>query len=272
MNKNILLYIALFLFCISAKAQRVGVNTLEPKVTLDIASNLDANMADGLMVPKITGSELKAKDNLYKETHDGMMLFVTSPLEESEVSFKTEKVIEKGYFFYESEVGQWLKMDSYMNVATGKTIAQISAGNQQQLSSTDRAVVWQDAIGNQTDDIVLVNNNSEIRLAPGKVFKLTGIIGVGGLSSSTYLRTKFESQTPLTGGAVIYVSTEGGAASSSLNVSKGVGSYPVCILYTGSNGLDISLMARGPQDGRVTYLAGRVTSQSEGTLVIVEEL
>lgn len=45
---------------------RVGINTPEPKATLDVVASPDvSSRIDGFIAPRLKGNELKAKDALY---------------------------------------------------------------------------------------------------------------------------------------------------------------------------------------------------------------
>lgn len=84
---------------------QVGINTTEPKATLDVMVNItDASKADGIIAPRVKGSDLKLKDALYNDDQKGTVVFVTEPLLFSETSFKTANVIEKGYYYFDGSI------------------------------------------------------------------------------------------------------------------------------------------------------------------------
>ncbi|WP_370897253.1 hypothetical protein [Chryseobacterium gossypii] len=68
MNKPLLskILIILVLFTIHQSYGQVGINTTAPKATLDIIGvSTDTTIPDGVIAPRLTGDELKAKDNAY---------------------------------------------------------------------------------------------------------------------------------------------------------------------------------------------------------------
>lgn len=74
MKKNIITIILLLGALTSAMAQG-GINKNTPSVTLEIAQSKDANkIPHGLLVPKLTEDEVKAKK--YSKDQQGVMLFV----------------------------------------------------------------------------------------------------------------------------------------------------------------------------------------------------
>ncbi len=119
MNKNIFLTATLFLTGTLAFAQegRVGVNTNTPAATLDVAASPDvATRIDGLIAPRLKGSELKAKDALYTTAQDGTIVYVTEALATSATTAKTTNVTAIGYYYFDktlnSNSGQWVRITS----------------------------------------------------------------------------------------------------------------------------------------------------------------
>ncbi|UHO40576.1 hypothetical protein H5J24_11815 [Chryseobacterium capnotolerans] len=63
--KKKLIFVAVLLSGISAFGQ-IGISTPDPKETLDIvASSTDSTKTYGLIIPRLKGTELKAKDSKY---------------------------------------------------------------------------------------------------------------------------------------------------------------------------------------------------------------
>lgn len=98
-------FVGLFSF---AYAQ-VGINTDAPKATLDIsASPLDNEKTDGVLIPKLTGDNLRAKNELYKEDQHGALLYVTEA--DTQPADKTENVTSPGFYFYDHGLEKWTKL------------------------------------------------------------------------------------------------------------------------------------------------------------------
>ena len=95
MKKNILSLLLLAGMFSAANAQtykgRVGVNTTTPASTMDIVGvPADATVTDGLIAPRLTGDELKAKDALYTSAQTGALVYATAAVGTS--STKTANV------------------------------------------------------------------------------------------------------------------------------------------------------------------------------------
>ena len=113
MKKTLLILISV---CGLYTNAQVGINTTEPKATLDITgSATNLTKIDGVIPPRLTGDELKAKDALYGLSQDGVMVYVTAAA--NPVSVKTVNVLEKGLYYYNHTLGVWLKFidtDTYV--------------------------------------------------------------------------------------------------------------------------------------------------------------
>ena len=82
---------------------QTGINTDDPKVSLHIKADLsNANAVEGLILPQISGNELKAKDNLYGSDQKGAVIYVTSAA--NPTSTKTALVTKRGYFYFDGEI------------------------------------------------------------------------------------------------------------------------------------------------------------------------
>lgn len=111
-KKTILLGTLLFS---STAFSQVGINTENPKVTLDVtASPTDLTKTDGIIAPRLTGDELKAKDPNYTNDQTGAIVYVTAAT--SPTTTKTSNVTTAGYYFFDGVI--WQKLNgggSYTN-------------------------------------------------------------------------------------------------------------------------------------------------------------
>ena len=96
-----------------AQEGRVGINTSTPAATLDVvASPSNETRIDGFIAPRLKGSELKAKDDLYTTAQDGAIVYVTEAV--SGVTEKTTNVTSIGYYYFDktqgTKGGRWMKI------------------------------------------------------------------------------------------------------------------------------------------------------------------
>lgn len=104
----------IFAICFAAlqvvKAQ-VGIDTNEPRATLDVtATPSDLAKADGIIAPRLSGNELKAKDNLYGTNQNATFIYATSAA--SPTSAKTVEVTNAGYYYYDAVLAKWVAFQS----------------------------------------------------------------------------------------------------------------------------------------------------------------
>ena len=130
--KKILLF---SLFTSLAQAQFVGVNTAEPKVTLDVLGNpSNTSLADGMRAPQLSLAQLNAK-TAYTATQTGAMVYVTDITGGSTVP-ATSLVSNLGYHYFDgskwqpmaAKSGSVLFTASLGTGAGGTTNATITAG------------------------------------------------------------------------------------------------------------------------------------------------
>lgn len=116
--KKIIFTIGVLMSC--AVYSQVGINTEIPKATLDVAGKpSDITAVDGIIAPKLKGSELKAKDALYTDEQKASLVYVTEPLDASETTAKTVNVTSIGYFYFDGSIWQTLNATNGANPANG---------------------------------------------------------------------------------------------------------------------------------------------------------
>lgn len=69
----------LLIFGVVLVSAQVGINTKTPKVTLQVeGSPSEKNIADGILAPKISRSQLAEKlSDTYSSNHEGTVVYVT---------------------------------------------------------------------------------------------------------------------------------------------------------------------------------------------------
>lgn len=103
MTKQIIL---LALFGTSLLSAQVGINNESPKANLDITKSAIATQPDGLITPRLTGDELKAKDALYTTDQNSTVVYATAPV--TTASTKTSNVTTPGFYYYNSAISKWV--------------------------------------------------------------------------------------------------------------------------------------------------------------------
>ncbi|WP_288436376.1 hypothetical protein [uncultured Chryseobacterium sp.] len=129
MKKILLTAIMLVGLSAFSKAQttgRVGINTTTPAATLDVvATTTDNTRPDALLVPRMTRSQLYAKDAAYTAAQNGALAFVTTI--DGTATTKTANVTAVGFYYYDSVSSTWKNVGGGA-VATGMTV-RVQTGN-----------------------------------------------------------------------------------------------------------------------------------------------
>ncbi|PTT42943.1 hypothetical protein DBR28_01515 [Chryseobacterium sp. HMWF028] len=129
MKKILLTAIMLVGLSAFSKAQttgRVGINTTTPAATLDVvATTTDNTRPDALLVPRMTRSQLYAKDAAYTAAQNGALAFVTTI--DGTATTKTANVTAVGFYYYDSVSSTWKTVGGGA-VATGMTVRAQTAG------------------------------------------------------------------------------------------------------------------------------------------------
>ncbi|REC79201.1 hypothetical protein DRF60_07900 [Chryseobacterium elymi] len=112
--------IALSAFTSSLVFSQVGINTENPHATLDVSSSAsDPTKTDGIIAPRLTGNELKAKDRLYTSQLQGAIIYATSAA--NPTTIKTVNVTQEGYYYFDGNI--WIRFSSESPVGSGDDIS-----------------------------------------------------------------------------------------------------------------------------------------------------
>lgn len=102
--KKIILFIGLSLGTF-INAQ-VGINTTTPSSTFDVSKSSVSTVPDGVLVTRMTGDELKAKDALYLANQNGTLVYVTAV--SAVTTPKTINVKTSGFYYYDNSISKWV--------------------------------------------------------------------------------------------------------------------------------------------------------------------
>ncbi|MCU7619145.1 hypothetical protein NZ698_18350 [Chryseobacterium sp. PBS4-4] len=97
-NYYFMLIFPFFGYSITAQ---VGINTTDPQATLHVERRTDQTKADGIIPPRFTGDELRAKSAAYGAAQNGAIVYVTESVTAT-TDPKTSAVLTKGLFVYDA--------------------------------------------------------------------------------------------------------------------------------------------------------------------------
>lgn len=102
--KKRLLFVSLMLSYGTVFSQ-MGINTTAPAATLDItAKTSDGSKAEGIILPRLTGNQLKSGDVNYTSAQKGAMVYVTAAV--TGATPKTTNINSEGYYYFDGNVWQ----------------------------------------------------------------------------------------------------------------------------------------------------------------------
>lgn len=88
---------------------QIGLNTPNPQASLDVVGQpTSPNVFDGIIAPRITGAQLRAKT--YTQKQQGALVYVTAA--DLAPSGQTAEVTSTGYFYFDSNLNRWQKLNS----------------------------------------------------------------------------------------------------------------------------------------------------------------
>lgn len=155
--------IAVALLFSSFLYSQVGINTQNPKATLEVsAGNNNGTTAEGMILPKLTGNQIQAADNQYGTEQTGTVMYATAAV--SVTTPKTVNINAAGYYYFDGTL--WQKL--------GRTY---TAGNGISLSGSDIRLG-----GTLNQATTLTNNGNALNIsgsASATTFDSAGNVGIG---------------------------------------------------------------------------------------------
>ena len=100
--------IVILLLMFNLMFSQVGINTNNPKATLDIQKGVTPNSVDGFITIRISGNDLKAKDALYGADQNSTVVYVTEI--PTTPSSKTSNITNVGFYYYHSTLAKWMAL------------------------------------------------------------------------------------------------------------------------------------------------------------------
>lgn len=182
-----------------SKAQttgRVGINTTTPAATLDVVANTTDNARpDALLVPRLSRTQLAAKDAAYTTAQNGALTFVDTL--DGSAAGKTINVTATGFYYYDAPNSVWVAVGGGAAAPTQRyetirgTVTTVTAGAYT-VAANDYLIVTNIATGGvsitfppltaaDAGRTVLVFNNNTSAQA-------NSILGIVGQAGNNFLR------------------------------------------------------------------------------------
>lgn len=175
---------------------QVGVNNETPKITLDVAGKPTVTTEpDGVLVPRLTGDQLRAKNALYTnvspDDRTGALLYVT--IADTAPSGKTINVTSAGFYYFDGSVWQKITTGAGTNIynandkLTGNRTANLDGKTIAFTNSTGTAVTNQFSVDGSTFSVDAANDRVGIgEINPAQKLDVKGNIGFTGAIMPNY--------------------------------------------------------------------------------------
>jgi hypothetical protein len=120
---------AVLLFSMTAFAQ-VGINNTSPKATLDITAKTNGTKPEGLIIPQLTGDQIRAATTatptpVYGTAQKGLIVYASTA--DSAPAGATASITAPGYYYFDGT--NWQKISTGNTVSTTLNSGNIYVGN-----------------------------------------------------------------------------------------------------------------------------------------------
>ncbi|HCM35667.1 tail fiber domain-containing protein [Chryseobacterium sp.] len=107
---------------------KIGINTPNPKATLDITAKTDgASQAEGLMIPRLTGDQIQTMTAGIQPGTESLMIYATaSPVSPTA---KVSKITQPGYYFWNGTNWESMGVNSNIYTADGSITTPLASRN-----------------------------------------------------------------------------------------------------------------------------------------------
>lgn len=110
-----------------SQAGRIGINTPNPKATLDITAKTDGtSAAEGLMIPRLTGDQIQTMTASIQPGTESLMIYATAV--PASPTAKVSKITQPGYYFWNGN-GWESMVSSNIYTADGSITTPLAARN-----------------------------------------------------------------------------------------------------------------------------------------------
>ncbi len=131
-------YSAMFILCLFgtvsmsssmySQAGKIGINTVNPKATLDINAKTDgSSQAEGLLIPRLTGDQIQTMTSNIQPGTESLMIYATAA--PASPTSKVSKIKQPGYYFWNGNNWESVGINSNIYTADGSITTPLAARN-----------------------------------------------------------------------------------------------------------------------------------------------
>lgn len=111
-----------------SQAGKIGINTVNPKATLDINAKTDgSSQAEGLLIPRLTGDQIQTMTSNIQPGTESLMIYATAA--PASPTSKVSKITQPGYYFWNGNNWESVGINSNIYTADGSITTPLAARN-----------------------------------------------------------------------------------------------------------------------------------------------
>lgn len=107
---------------------KIGINTPNPKATLDINAKTDgSSQAEGLMIPRLTGDQIQTMTASIQPGTESLMIYATAT--PASPTSKVAKITQPGYYFWNGSNWESMGVNTNLYTSDGAITTSLAARN-----------------------------------------------------------------------------------------------------------------------------------------------
>lgn len=135
-----LLNLAIAFSSISAFYAQVGINSTSPNTTFDIVSKTNGVRPEGILIPRLTGDQIKNMEPLLGSSQNSMMIYATSAA--TSLTASTVDLTAPGFYYYNFGLAKWVAINNFGTAAKTPISGLIDGTENNSIDSKNFAQSW----------------------------------------------------------------------------------------------------------------------------------
>ncbi|MEN5308928.1 hypothetical protein ABE425_15555 [Chryseobacterium cucumeris] len=108
--KKKLFKLSIMFFTSSLAYCQVGINTTNPYTTLDIVAKTNGAKPEGILIPRLTGDQIKSMESQLSAYHNSMMIYATSA--SVNLTGSAIDITSPGFYYYNFGLAKWVAVNN----------------------------------------------------------------------------------------------------------------------------------------------------------------
>jgi len=95
---------------VSTIYSQVGVNSASPNATFDIVSKTNGSKPEGILIPRLTGDQIKNMESQLGSAHNSMMIYASTAA--ADLTGSTTDLTAPGFYYYNFSLARWVAINN----------------------------------------------------------------------------------------------------------------------------------------------------------------